>query len=309
MSDQKNTDEFPRRRFVALSGTVGGAALLTGAGVMAGTTATADAAHGGPAPTPSCSTTPPPGGASPCPPSQLQPLCGSPNDDDLLWNDVKYCTQGITPPPSQGKPDCLKVTPNYVVLHGSPETTHNYLLLPSCRITGIECPFIHMDSAANYWHEAWENARHGGSVPVQYANIGLGINSQHARRYQQLHIHMAGIRPSTQRRLQELEAQGRMATQPSQWAAPGNQAPVSGPAGSGDRVYRILKLQDLQQNPFTLLYRNVVVPNSLNMADQTLIVVPKMTAAGFFAGSFYVLNSDTSLHDGTSTCDYLLVYG
>ncbi|TGZ18507.1 hypothetical protein DV517_34800 [Streptomyces sp. S816] len=309
MSDQKNTDEFPRRRFVALSGTVGGAALLTGAGVMAGTTATADAAHGGPAPTPSCSTTPPPGGASPCPPSQLQPLCGSPNDDDLLWNDVKYCTQGITPPPSQGKPDCLKVTPNYVVLHGSPETTHNYLLLPSCRITGIECPFIHMDSAANYWHEAWENARHGGSVPVQYASIGLGINSQHARRYQQLHIHMAGIRPSTQRRLQELEAQGRMATQPSQWAAPGNQAPVSGPAGSGDRVYRILKLQDLQQNPFTLLYRNVVVPNSLNMADQTLIVVPKMTAAGFFAGSFYVLNSDTSLHDGTSTCDYLLVYG
>ncbi|MFE2379543.1 hypothetical protein [Streptomyces sp. NPDC059398] len=43
------------------------------------------------------------------------------------------------------------------------------------------------------------------------------------------------------------------------------------------------------------------------MANQTMIVIPKMTATGF-AGSFYVLNSDMSLHDGTSTCDYLLVY-
>lgn len=38
-----------------------------------------------------------------------------------------------------------------------------------------------------------------------------------------------------------------------------------------------------------------------------LIVVPKMTAAGF-AGTFYVLSRDSSLHDGTSTCDCLLVY-
>ncbi|WP_200823510.1 hypothetical protein [Actinacidiphila yanglinensis] len=36
--------------------------------------------------------------------------------------------------------------------------------------------------------------------------------------------------------------------------------------------------------------------------------VPKMTAAGF-AGTFYVLSSDDSLHDGTTTCDHLLVYG
>lgn len=308
MNDQKNANEFPRRQFVALSGTLGAAALLTGAGVMAGTTAMASPAHGGPSPDPSCPPPPPPGGpASPCPPSQMQSLCGRPTDNDPLWHDVQYCTQGTVPPAPQPRPDCLKTTPNYVVLHGKPENTHNYLLLPSCRITGIECPFIHMNSAANYWQEAWENARSGGSVPVQYPNIGLGINSQGARRYNQLHIHMAGIRASTQRRLQDLESQGRMATQPSQWAAPGNQAPISGPAGSGDRVYRILKLHDLQQNLFTLLYRNVVVPNSLSMANQTMIVVPKMTATGF-AGSFYVLNSDTSLHDGTSTCDYLLVY-
>ncbi|MFD8806169.1 CDP-diacylglycerol diphosphatase [Streptomyces sp. NPDC059597] len=307
MNDQKNADEVPRRQFVALSGAVGATVLLTGAAATVSAPAAAgQGLGGGPSPDPSCSTAPPGGGVT-CPPVSLQGICGSPTDDDPLWHDVQYCTQGIVPPPPQPKPDCLVMTPNYIILHGAPRNTHNYLTLPTCRITGIECPFIHTDAAPNYWHEAWENARSGGNVPVQSPYIGLGINSQGARRLQQLHIHMAAIRESTQRRLQQLEADGRMATQPSSWADPANQAPVSGPAGSGDRVYRILRLPNLRDNLFTLLYRNVVRPNSLNMADQTLIVVPKMTSSGF-AGSFYVLNSDTSIHDGTSTCDYLLVY-
>lgn len=75
----------------------------------------------------------------------------------------------------------------------------------------------------------------------------------------------------------------------------------------GDRTYRALRLPNLSQNLFTLLSNNVVVPNGLDMGNQTLVVVPKMNAAGF-AGAFYVLNSDPSVHDGTSTCDHLLVY-
>ncbi|MEV0777865.1 CDP-diacylglycerol diphosphatase [Streptomyces sp. NPDC050433] len=216
-----------------------------------------------------------------------------------MWNEVQSCTQG-TP-----GPNCLNTTKNYVVLHGRPHNTHNYLLLPSCRIKGIECPFIVTSAAPNYWNDAWENARSGGNVPVQYPNIGLGINSHAARRYDQLHIHMAGVRPSTQNRLQDLEKMGRIATQPAQWSA--HQVAISGPPAVGDRMYRALQLPNLGQNLFTLLSQYVVVPNGLDMGNQTLIVVPKMTAAGF-AGTFYVLNSDPSLHDGTSTCDYLLVY-
>lgn len=305
MNDQQNANDVPRRQFVALSSAIGAAALLTGAAAMGGTATAANGGSAGPTPDTCPTTPPPPGGASPCPPAQLQGLCGRPTDNDALWHDVQYCTNGTVPPPPQPKPDCLKMTPNYVVLHGKPETTHNYLLLPTCRITGIECPFLETSGVANYWHEAWENARSGGSVPVQYPNIGLGINSQGARRFDQLHIHMAGVRASTQRRLQELETQGRMATSPSQWAATGNQAAVTGSAG--DRVYRILRLPNLRDNLFNLLYTNVVRPNSLSMANQTLIVVPKITATGF-ANAFYVLNSDASVHDGTSTCDYLLVY-
>lgn len=306
MNDSGNAREVPRRQFVALSGAVGAAALLAGAGPLGGAASAADPAHAE-SPADSCPTSPPGAGPSPCPPAQFQPLCGKPTDKDPLWNDVQFCVHGTVPPPPQLKPNCLKMSADYIILHGMPETRHNYLLVPTCRITGIECPFLETSGAANYWDGAWQNARSGGSVPVQYPNIGLGINSALSRQLQQLHIHMAGIRPSTQARLQDLEKMSRIATQPSHWGSPQYQAAITGAEGSGDRTYRVLKLPDLGQNLFTLLYRYVVNPAGLDMARQTLIVVPKMTAAGF-AGSFYVLSSDDSLHDGTTTCDHLLVY-
>ncbi|GGZ47706.1 CDP-diacylglycerol diphosphatase [Streptomyces subrutilus] len=301
------TNGMPRRHFVALSGALGAGALLAGAEGSASAATGPVSVPVDPSCCPCPADPPPPGaGQSPCPPAQLQPLCGRPTDNDPLWQDVQYCTRGIVPP-SGLKPNCLKTTSNYVVLHGKPETQHNYLLVPSCRITGIECPFLVTSGVANYWHEAWENARSGGDVPVQYPNIGLGINSVSARQLNQLHIHMAGVRESTQRRLQDLEASGRVAPQPSQWGDPQYQAAVTGTQGSGDRTYRVLRLNGLTQNLFALLDRYVVRRFGLDMAGQTLIVVPKVTSAGF-TGVFYVLNSDASLHDGTVTCDRLLVY-
>lgn len=100
---------------------------------------------------------------------------------------------------------------------------------------------------------------------------------------------------------------GRVATNPAHWDAAQYRVPVTGSDGTGDRTYRALRLPSLGMNLFAQVQQYVVKPNGLTMADQTLIVVPKMTATGF-AGAFYVLNSDSSLHDGTNTCDHLLVY-
>ncbi|MFD9000397.1 CDP-diacylglycerol diphosphatase [Streptomyces sp. NPDC059582] len=308
MSEDKNFAGLPRRQFVALTGAAGAAALLAGAGAVSSAAAAALPTHGETSSDP-CPCTPPDSGpgaeASPCPPAQLQSVCGHPSDRDPLWNDVQYCTNGTPPPAPQRAPDCLKTTSNYVVLHGKPENQHNYLLCPSCRITGIECPFLESASAANYWNDAWENAKHGGSVPVNYSNIGLGINSKSARRFDQLHIHMAGVRDSTQKRLQDLETAGRVAAHPAQWNDSHYQVPITG--SQGDRTYRALVLTSLGRNLFSLLNQYVVTPSNLDMAEQTLIVVPKMTN-GVFADRFYVLSSDTSIHGGTRTCDFLLVY-
>lgn len=75
----------------------------------------------------------------------------------------------------------------------------------------------------------------------------------------------------------------------------------------GDRTYRILRLPALTTNLFALLNTNVVRRFGLQMAGQTLIVVPRMTPTSF-DNAFYILNSDASLPSGTITCDRLLVY-
>ncbi|MFF7356953.1 MULTISPECIES: CDP-diacylglycerol diphosphatase [Streptomyces] len=303
MDDHKNSFRLPRRQFLALSGNVGAAALLVGAGAGKSAAAAAHCTHdvpsSGPCP---CCVAPP--HANPCP--TPGPLCGDPKDKDPLWNDVQYCVNGTPPPPPQPKPDCLNTTSNYVVFHGKPETKHNYLLSPTCRITGIECPFLTESQAANYWHEAWENARPGGAVPVEYDNIGLGMNSQRARHFNQMHIHMAGVQPITQTELQGYEKQRKIAATPAQWRDRQYQVTLAG--SGGNRTYRALMRSNLDENLFYLLDHYVVQPLNLTMAKQTLIVVPKK-AGGKFDGTFYVLNSDESLHDGTDTCDELLVYG
>jgi CDP-diacylglycerol pyrophosphatase len=75
------------------------------------------------------------------------------------------------------------------VLYGDPHTNHNFLLVPTCRVIGIECPFIWSTGAPNYWQDAWKEA----TAQVATPPIGLGINSVSARQQDQLLIHLAGI--------------------------------------------------------------------------------------------------------------------
>ncbi|MFE3761133.1 CDP-diacylglycerol diphosphatase [Streptomyces sp. NPDC059104] len=273
---------MPRGQFVALSGALGAGALLAGAAGSAFAPARPPPGSGG---TPGC----------PCPAAGARA------------RRPRYSPSAVVPrtptcstarrgrdivPPSGHKADCLKTAPHYVVLHGEPVSTHNYQTVPACRITGIECPFLLNPNVANHWYEAWEKARRGGDVAVQHRDIGLGINSQSARQLNQLHIHMSGVRDSTQQRLQALDAAGRVATHPSQWGDTQYQAPVTGTGG--DRTYRILQLPALTTNLFALPNMNVVRPFGLQTSGQPLMVVPRLTPTAF-DGAFDVLNSDASL--------------
>src|SRR5258707_8588262 len=193
---------LPRRQFVRLSGAAGTAALLAGTGAGKDPAAATRS--------PSCG--PRPGGAASCPtPSDI---CGRPTDKVFLWEKVQACEQKMSTCTS------LHTTDDYVILRGDPATDHNYLLVPTCRITGIECPFIWGSTAyKGYWYDAWEQAQPGKVSAVEKYTIGLGINSKSTRTEDQLHIHMAGILSRVQGQLNTLEKNHQITSDRKKWSA------------------------------------------------------------------------------------------
>ncbi|MEU6206513.1 CDP-diacylglycerol diphosphatase [Micromonospora musae] len=301
MSDLKATGKLHRRQFVRLSGTAGATGLL---GLMGAGKALADGA-------PAAESPPALGGpgAAPCPTPST--LCGRPSDTGGrydLWDRVQICEGTKQGPPF---PQCLQTTPSYVVLNGGSGSNHDFLLVPSCRISGIECPFIATPAAPNYWLDAWNNAQPGQPAHVVYPHIGLGINSADPtiRQQDQLHIHLAGLHSGIQTQLNNHD--GMITNNPSVWR---NQiVPVWGLTSAGapaPRSYRVLHVANLNQNLFTLLRDNVVTPTGATMAAQMLAVTPRLIGNG----GFYVLNSEPGLSvppgqpGGTGTTDFLLAY-
>lgn len=309
MSGNDNPDGFPRRQFVRFSGVAGAAAILVGAGAGRGLAA---AAH------------PPPCGDQPSGPNPCseydKPICGSINSPDPLWQNVKQCN--TMPNPTAQCLTGTNQTPCYVVLNGRTNThKHNYLLSPRKRITGIECPFVRDPAAPNYWNDAWSETQAGGHAPVNYSAIGLGINSQRDRMFDQLHVHMAGIlnapAKGVQATLNAAEKAGHVAMDPKTWSMNVVEiegvVPNSNPPIPATRAYRALVRKDLHENLFRLVYDNVNPPGKADMDIQTIIVTPRYYPNPMTQNGFYILSSDRKLrgptYGGTSTCDELLVYG
>ncbi|MFC0005751.1 CDP-diacylglycerol diphosphatase [Micromonospora siamensis] len=294
-----------RRHFVRLSGAAGAGLLgLVGAGRALADGGLDDGGQGHDLPPPDLGAP----GAGSCPTPSA--LCGRPSDSGPryeLWERVQVCTGAASPPPFV---DCLSVTSTYVVLRGFPTNTHNYLLVPTCRVSGIECPWIATTAAPNYWLDAWNNAQAGQPGHVVYPTIGLGINSVAARQQDQLHIHLAGIHSGIQTQLNQYDS--TITNDPTRWR---NQfVPILGVSASAAvspyRTYRVLRVATLNTNLFTLLRDYVVRPTGAAMGDQILAVTPRLVGSG----GFYVLNSQLALPNpaglpiGTATVDFLLAY-
>ena len=292
MSENEQADELPRRRFLRISSLAGASSFMVGieTGSATSQTATTQTTNRSTT-TQKTNTTQATGESTTSQTSSGRPnstlsatSCGSPSDSGgrfVLWDKVQVCEGKKTQPQT----NCLVNDSDYVVLNGGANTTHDYLLVPTRRISGIECPLIWDQNAPNYWQDAWMQAtKTGGAAEVKYNNIGLGINSKDARSQDQLHIHMAGILSGVKDQLAKVDNQ--ITTNLEKWKDQIVQ--VKGrDQSSGNpetRSYRAVHVPDLQQNLFRLLRDNVVKPESEKMGDQTIVVTPRLNG-GFYRRS------------------------
>lgn len=281
MSANENFAGLPRRQFFKLAGTAGAAAVLVCSAAAAGKNPLA---------------------------AQTTDLCGADGDTGIkLWDHAKACGEAQRDPTHHPMPSyCKGTNADDVVLDGAdPPGTHNFLLVPTSRMKGIECPKIRY--GRNYWQDAWDQAQPNGATPVTYSGgqIALGVNAAHdttgkrVRDQDQLHIHMAGISTKV---LDQLNKAG-IKNDASGWAA----SRVKVEFGGDTRYYRALQVANLNQNLFALMFDHVARPTREDMAIQMMIVTQS-------PHGFYVLTSNSGLTGtehgtgGTSSCDRLLVY-
>lgn len=150
--------------------------------------------------------------------------CGAMDDTDVLWQKAHGCYLNPTPKTKACPAEDIDPSPKpvWVVTNGGDHdpnrpNTQDFLLVPTDRIKGIECPKIWQPNAPDYWSTAW--ARSQNLVrPTQNLRRALGINSIHGR--QQLHIHTTALRPEA---LIDLEDKDKtiLSVKPETWKASG----------------------------------------------------------------------------------------
>jgi CDP-diacylglycerol pyrophosphatase len=155
---------------------------------------------------------------------------------------------------------------------------NNHTLIAGQRITGIECYKIWQPSAPDYWAFALQAVQK--YLPQHLDTIGLAINSQSGRHYNQLHIHISCINSNVQSALQNDDK--NIPRNPKGWKA--HMLSLGNPS----HQYRVLHLDALRyggQNLFQLL-ENMV--GQAAMPNQTLVVAARPQGLG---GGYYILNS------------------
>ena len=134
---------------------------------------------------------------------------------DVLWQIVsRQCVpdqnQHHNPSP------CMKVDPDkgYALLKDL-NGPYQDLLIPTDKVTGIEDIALTRNLLPHYFAQAWKNhdvLSAGLQTPIADRFVSLAINSRYGRSQNQLHIHIACLRPDVFNALNE-----RAATLNEQW--------------------------------------------------------------------------------------------
>ncbi|MFP3028771.1 MAG: CDP-diacylglycerol diphosphatase [Arsenophonus sp.] len=119
-------------------------------------------------------------------------------NSDKLW---KIINQECIPNFKNGnlQTSCIKVDQQhrYVIYKDINGPLHN-LLLPLDKISGIESPILQQKNTKNYFTLAWQNREllvKSASNPINEQFLSLAINSKYGRTQDQLHIHLACLKP------------------------------------------------------------------------------------------------------------------
>lgn len=159
-----------------------------------------------------------------------------------------------------------------------PNASAHVLLVPTRRIEGIESAELLSPDVPNYWHAAWEARVYVfaevGHPPLPRDAIAMAVNSAFTRSQDQLHIHVACVRPEVHNALREHQAGIAQA-----WA------PFPVPlAGQHFQARRVLSPDLAGVDPFRMLSAFVAATGG-GMAAETLVV----TGADFADGPGFLL--------------------
>jgi CDP-diacylglycerol pyrophosphatase len=231
--------------------------------------------------------------------------CGAQDDKDFLWTTVKDATP-------QAAGDNVKVVwPNnlkaqgYAIKNGQKGGhIRDFLLVPTVRLKGIECPDLLYGTAPEYFLDAYnELPKLPSALFPKDTDWALSIESVVSRKRQQLHIHLTGLATQARRDIDAALAQKLVARDEAKWSS--STFPVMGHA------FRGWNTDKMTHSFFTNLNNNVVKKiQNIGMGDQTMLI----TTDGH--KGFIVLDSDHLSTEyvptkgpkiyGTSTSDPLL---
>lgn len=206
---------------------------------------------------------------------------GNPN---VLWQIVSQ--QCVPDQQQHQKPSpCLQVDPDKgFALLKDRNGPYQDLLIPTDKVTGIEDIALTRDLLPHYFALAWKHHEvlsTGLQTPIADRYVSLAINSRYGRSQNQLHIHIACLRPDVFKTLNE-----RAASLNEQW----HTLPVKllGHTYSA----RTLSAADFDlHDPLTLL-NEYVQAQSDSMASYSLLLVPGAS------GSFVLLTTRLTLKEG-----------
>lgn len=209
----------------------------------------------------------PQGDQSPYPPSD----CGAKSDDESLWKDV----DGVNPKKKGPNIEVVEEGGLAYALHDGNRKgeshKYNLLVIPTARITGIECDLIlNPKDVLNLWQAAWGKAKEQFGKSLKPTEMMLGINSKFGRSHDQLHIHLTGLDKNIRAELDKLT---NVPTDLTKW----NESLYV----LGNHAYRIAHVKSLDTNPFNLLQEHVA-KNFKDRFDQSLVVVADAKGDGFY---------------------------